>query len=110
MRSPRRPITTTTLRTSGRRITACSCGWYCWRWSWANGPKLMLPFSWDQFYDLTRSAPPWPLLQRAVRHLEHKGDALDLGAGAGRDTIYLLEQGFNVTAVDRERGSMTILE
>lgn len=69
----------------------------------------MLPFSWDQFYELTRSAPHWPLLQRAVSHLDHKKDALDLGAGAGRDTIYLLEQGFNVTAMDRETSAMAIL-
>lgn len=28
--------------------------------------------------------------------------ALDVGAGAGRDTVFLLEQGFKVTAVDRD--------
>src|ERR1041385_333593 len=66
--------------------------------------------SWDKFYQITKGSPPWPLLQRAVTALGYKGDALDLGAGAGRDTVYLLEQGFRVTAVDRERSSIAILE
>ena len=66
--------------------------------------------SWEKFYALTKSSPPWPLLQRAVGALGRKGDALDLGAGAGRDTVYLLEQGFHVTAVDQERSAIAILE
>src|SRR5215831_8680094 len=66
--------------------------------------------AWDKFYELTKGSPPWPLLQRAVEALGRKGDALDLGAGAGRDTVYLLEQGFQVTAVDRERSAIAILE
>jgi SAM-dependent methyltransferase len=31
---------------------------------------------------------------------ERPGEALDMGAGAGRDTAYLLSQGWRVTAVD----------
>jgi SAM-dependent methyltransferase len=49
-------------------------------------------------------------LQKAVGIVEHKADALDLGAGAGRDTVYLMSQGFHVTAVDREKSAIAILE
>ncbi len=73
-------------------------------------PEIIPTSSWDKFYQITKDSLPWPLLQKAVALLDHKDDALDLGAGAGRDTVFLLEQGFHVTAVDREGSSIAILE
>lgn len=64
---------------------------------------------WARFYDFTKGSPPWPLLVRAASLAPSKGRALDLGAGAGRDTRYLLEQGFQVTAVDAEPRSVALL-
>lgn len=64
---------------------------------------------WNRFYGFTKDSPPWPLLTRAAAIAPRKGHALDLGAGAGRDTRYLLEQGFSVTAVDAEAGSAALL-
>ena len=64
--------------------------------------KHMKHIDWETFYSLTKDSPPWPSLVRVVSLLPQKGRALDLGAGAGRDTRYLLEQGFQVTAVDRD--------
>lgn len=64
---------------------------------------------WSRFYDFTKDSPPWPLLVRAAALAPNKGRALDLGAGAGRDTRYLLEQGFEVTAVDAEPRAVALL-
>ncbi|GCE12420.1 class I SAM-dependent methyltransferase [Tengunoibacter tsumagoiensis] len=65
--------------------------------------------TWDQFYELTRERPPSEGIIRAVSLLGQTGDALDLGCGAGRDTRYLLSQGFEVTAVDRETTALAEL-
>ena len=65
--------------------------------------------SWDHFYRLTHDKPPSEGLVKAVSLLGHTGEALDLGCGAGRDTRYLLAQGFQVTAVDREATALAVL-
>jgi tellurite methyltransferase len=65
--------------------------------------------SWDQFYQLTKDKSPSAGLIKAIELAEHKGDALDLGCGAGRDTRYLLAQGYRVTAVDQEAVSLAML-
>jgi tellurite methyltransferase len=55
---------------------------------------------WRDFVRITAGAPPWPQLERAAGLFLQPGDALDVGAGAGRDTAYLLQRGWRVTAVD----------
>jgi len=57
---------------------------------------------WKSFADATINDPPRPLLVEAVSSCPVKERALDLGAGALNDSMYLLEQGFeHVTAVDK---------
>jgi SAM-dependent methyltransferase len=65
---------------------------------------------WERFYRYTQDSPPWPLLMQAAALLPAGGRALDLGAGAGRDTRYLLTHGFEVTAVDADTASIPRLE
>ena len=57
---------------------------------------------WQRFLELTAGHPPWEMLVRAAREAVPGGRALDLGSGAGRDTIYLAQQGFQVVAVDAQ--------
>jgi tellurite methyltransferase len=66
-------------------------------------------FKWEDFYKITKDRPPWPLLVKAVSMLSRKEYALDLGCGAGRDTRFLLEQGFYVTAVDNDPHVIALL-
>jgi len=69
----------------------------------------MQHFNWAEFYKHTRERPPWPRMIRAASLVTRKNRALDLGCGAGRDTRYLLGQGFQVTAVDADANAMAIL-
>lgn len=69
----------------------------------------MPEFTWATFYDATKNDPHWELLERAAAFVGEPGHALDLGCGAGRDTRYLLAQGWTVTAVDREAGAVALL-
>ena len=69
----------------------------------------MREFKWEDFYKITKDRPPWPLLVQAVSLISQRKDALDLGCGAGRDTRFLLEQGFTVTAVDNDPHAIVLL-
>jgi tellurite methyltransferase len=66
-------------------------------------------FKWEDFYKITKDRPPWPLLVQAVSLLSQRKDALDLGCGAGRDTRFLLKQGFTVTAVDNDLHAIALM-
>jgi tellurite methyltransferase len=66
--------------------------------------------NWRRFVEATSGQPPWPRLVAASHLLDRPGDALDVGAGAGRDSRYLLEHGWRVTAVDASEHSVAALQ
>jgi tellurite methyltransferase len=62
------------------------------------------------FLAATRGAPAHPSLTRALRLWSAEpGFALDLGCGAGRDSLHLLAQGWGVTALDRDPQALSTL-
>lgn len=61
---------------------------------------------WKEYVEKTEDKPPRPLLVEALRYVDEKENALDLGAGALNDSKHLIEIGFkNVVAVDMDNAS-----
>lgn len=55
----------------------------------------------QEHYEITKSKPPTKLLTIALQYVKNKDKAIDIGAGALKDTRYLLDQGFDVTVIDK---------
>lgn len=55
-----------------------------------------------KFYKNTKNAMPHDNVKKIIEIENKKGNAIDLGCGAGRDTIFLIKNNWNVTAIDRE--------
>lgn len=64
---------------------------------------------WREFIRITSGQPAWPRLAGAAALFDAPGEALDLGAGGGRDTEHLLRAGWRVTAVDASPASAAAL-
>lgn len=56
----------------------------------------------EKFYENTKNAMPHGNIKKFVEMETKNGNAIDLGCGAGRDTIFLIKNNWNVTAIDRE--------
>lgn len=54
------------------------------------------------YYKNTKNAMPHNNVKEVTEIENKKGNAIDLGSGAGRDTIFLIKNNWNVTAIDRE--------
>lgn len=64
-------------------------------------PRLGAVTDWTPFYAAQAGREPRPTLQRALELRDGApGFALDLGAGEGSDTRFLLQQGWRVHAID----------
>lgn len=68
------------------------------------------PWDWKEYYELIEKKDHTKNLEKAINYCEQKDFALDLGAGNLRDTKFLLDQGFNVTAIDTSSVSASIAE
>ncbi len=55
---------------------------------------------WSEYFEFMREKPPSTLLVEALKYLDDKDKAIDIGAGSLRDTQYLLKEGFDVTVID----------
>ena len=74
------------------------------------GPNALRPGDerFRKFIELTAGQPPRGLLVRAAALVS--GVALDLGSGAGGESLYLADQGFEVVAVDGEPAAAKYLD
>ena len=56
----------------------------------------------EEYYKNTENALPHPMVKKIIERGGGAENAIDLGCGAGRDTIYLIKNGWNVLAIDKE--------
>ncbi|MBR3132971.1 MAG: methyltransferase domain-containing protein [Clostridia bacterium] len=56
----------------------------------------------DQFLKNTQNALPHDNIKQFIEIERKTGNAIDLGCGSGRDTVFLIKNNWNVLAIDRE--------
>lgn len=64
---------------------------------------------WDSYHRNSAGLPPRPLLIKALALAGDPAHAVDIGCGAGRDTLHLLAQGWTVTAFDTNSAALAWL-
>lgn len=55
-----------------------------------------------KYYKNTENALPNIIIRKFIEMKIKSSNAIDLGCGAGRDTIYLIKNGWNVLSIDKE--------
>lgn len=56
----------------------------------------------QKYYDNTENCLANKNVRKFINMKTHVGRAVELGCGAGRDTIYLIQNNWNVLAIDKE--------
>jgi SAM-dependent methyltransferase len=64
----------------------------------------------EEYYDNTKDLTANYNVKEFIKLNTEVGKAIELGCGAGRDTIYLIKNGWNVLAIDKEDVSKRIEE
>lgn len=65
---------------------------------------------WEEYYDTTQDAEPHQNVVMLLRKNRKPGIAVDLGCGAGRDTVLLLKHGWTVISYDINNNAQYILD
>lgn len=60
-----------------------------------------MSYNWGEYYNNTNHQPPKPLLVKAITCVKNKDKVIDIGGGGLIDAKYLIEQGFDVTVIDK---------
>jgi tellurite methyltransferase len=58
---------------------------------------------WAEYHQKSVGLGPRPLLLHAIELFSEQGHAVDLGAGTGRDSVFLLSRGWTVLAIDTQQ-------
>lgn len=61
---------------------------------------------WNQYQKITKGNEPRRLATNLKMYLNKKMSIIDIGCGAGKDSIYFIEQGYFVTAIDKETATI----
>lgn len=64
----------------------------------------------EKYYNNTTNAHPNYIIKRFIELNTKPKNAIELGCGAGRDTVYLIKNGWNVLAIDKEDVESRIAE
>lgn len=64
----------------------------------------------EKYYDNTANLMPSYTIKEFIKLNVKPENAVELGCGAGRDTVYLIKNGWNVLAIDRENVESRIVE
>ena len=56
----------------------------------------------DKYFENTKNASPHDITKEFIKMKQEAGNAIELGCGSGRDTVYLIKNNWNVLAIDRE--------
>lgn len=64
----------------------------------------------EKYYDNTKNAEPNYIVKEFIKLNVRPGNAVELGCDAGRDTVYLIKNGWNVLAIDKENVKSRIVE
>ena len=64
---------------------------------------------WDRYYKNKLNQPPCQVIVKALDLFERPGKALDIGFGAGNETVLMLNSGWQVQAIDNEPKAVQII-
>lgn len=72
----------------------------------------LIMIDWEEYYKIHKQdeIKPNRILEKIVKEMDVIQSVVDIGCGAGTDTIFLLQKGIKVYAIDREEASLRIIQ